>query len=123
MLTRQNISVTLIRQSDGKEFPEFSYARTTEVEKIYSYSAIKAEHADIFFPRVIIDRSFDWKESNSLAVRVNYSRNWNEGPCLEFPRIPKPASPTAITLDLRQIFLWDAGWKNASSQFVHVPVS
>ena len=73
MITRKGISVSIARDSNGQVYE--ANQRRSHHRPLYPSTTrtIEVGQGDIFHPRIEIPASFDWHESNILAVRVDYS--------------------------------------------------
>ena len=122
MNVEANVTVTMIRASDGEPFPLYTSPRPEGARRSRGTKTIRADNGDIFYLRITIQPTFRWLESNCLAVRVRYtdSSNNENGRGFEFPRISRPVVPRMITVNLRPCYVWhyeDEKWFMASTRF------
>ena len=101
MISRIGITVSLLRASDGSEYPEFQVTEFAKKDRLNS-TAIQVTEGDTFFVRVFISSKFAWHDANVLELVVNYddARPWDRSYNFIFPRIQKPEFPQMIIVDL-----------------------
>ena len=101
MLSRDGLSVALIRASDEQEFPKFTVTDFARNDRLNS-TAITVQEGDIFFPRITIESQFAWYDANVLELMINYNKahRWGCEGYFMLPRVVKPETAETIIVNL-----------------------
>ena len=125
-----NISISLIRASDGETVPICTNRQYDELKSNRSKPDITTylvNDGDTFFFRVTVRSNFEWSKSNLLETRIKYDHsNVRKAQEFDYPWVARPdVDRQEVTVDLDRCYTWedDVGeWRSNTTRFLHTKV-